>query len=84
MLTRPVGRGSSEPFYIVQRNNQRCRLYPSVGAVVDCMADGKWFDADIVEPRNISIEQSMPTITLSKSSTLTKSLYITQCKGGKS
>lgn len=47
-LSRPIGRGSSEPFYIVQRDNQRCRLYPSADAVV-----------------------ARPTVTLSKSSTLT-------------
>lgn len=39
--------------------------------MADCMADGKRFDADIVESWNISIEQSMPTAALSKSSTLT-------------
>ena len=35
VLARPVGRGSSDPFYIVQRYNQRCRLYPRVDTVAD-------------------------------------------------
>ena len=43
-------------FYIVQRDNQRCWLYPSGGAVV-----------------------ARPTMTLSKSSTLTKCVY--SCMG---
>ena len=35
-LSRPVGRcGPSGSLHIVQRDNQRCRLYPSGGAVVD-------------------------------------------------
>ena len=35
-LSRPVGRcGPSGSLHIVQRDNQRCRLHPSGGAVVD-------------------------------------------------
>ena len=47
------------------------------------MADGKRLDADIVGPGNISIEQSIPTAALSKSSTLTKVPMLPNMGAGK-
>ncbi len=63
VLSRPVGRGSSEPFNIVQRDNQRRRPHPR-----EDVAGGS---------------SELPAMTLSKSSTLTKSRYPCDI-GGKS
>lgn len=63
VLSRPVGRGSSEPFNIVQRDNQRRRSHPRKGVTGG--------------------SSELPAMTLSKSSTLTKSRYPCDI-GGKS